>query len=79
MTGDRDCLICDYSVLFGVEHWTWGHQNSLSQNESGNLKALEGSLGHYLPHPHIWADYHNLYRSDDMHLSDRGMDIYLDD
>lgn len=42
-------------------------------------RILESGIGVFLPHPSINAGQSELYRHDGVHLSERGMDIFLED
>lgn len=40
---------------------------------------FEDGLGHYLPHPLLWVQEVVLYHSDGVHVSKKGIDIFLRD
>lgn len=42
-------------------------------------RSLEEGLGLFVLHPELHADRPELYRKDEGHLSDQGLDIFLDD
>lgn len=42
-------------------------------------RSLEEGLRLFVPHPELHVDFPELYQTDRVHLSDKGLDIFLDD